>query len=176
MFRSSILALVLALQVGASAPAASPQPTPTSQCAAAPGMVKYCGVDVARYFVPSGPIHYLDFRRPSAAVASWATGSIIGYSVLDEHHADIPSVVVLFYNPDAREVSAVYLAHPVTIDGRPFVCPSAKTSDFARMYQVCPALPTSISGLSHPVKLSIYPVRMPDGTTVNATDAITTLR
>jgi hypothetical protein len=136
-------------------------------------MVKPCGIDRAWYFVHKGPVQYLDFRKPVTTRATLVTGSIIGYGVLDEWVTDVPVATISFFDPIARTMDTVYLAHPLIINGKTFECASSGGSRFDRMYRVCTALPASVVGDSHTVKMSVYPVTMPDGTVVQATDTIT---
>ena len=177
MFLSVILGLASVLQVTppTPVPAASPHPSPTSQCQVytKPGFVKYCGIDRELYFVRKGPVQYLDFRKPVTTTVTLVTGSIIDYGVLDEGVTDVPVTIVTFFEPIARTTDTVYLAHPLAINGKTFECASLTWSRFDRMYRICPALPASIVGVSHTVRMSVYPVTMPDGTVVQATDAIT---
>lgn len=134
------LSVMLSISVMGAPP--GPTPTPKSQCVASPGMVKYCGIDTVKYFVPSGLPKYLSFLLPTDARVTEISGVIEGYAVISEREANIPNSGVLFAPFNKLVNYGVNFAHPLLINGRPFCMRSQKNRE-----SFCSTLP-HLSGIA----------------------------
>src|SRR6185312_12325246 len=111
--------------------------------------------DSIRYFVPSGPPSYADLRRPSNAHVTVVNAVIMSYSIVDEKSTNTPVAVIFVRESGELNLSAVFLAHPLSINGSRFECvPKTHASQFVRKYHLCSALPQAVIGSSRRVALS----------------------
>lgn len=128
----------------------------------------------ALYDVPPHPL-YNDFVRAVGAKTVRVRGHIESYMVASEKINRIPSASFYFIPEGNVNGIIVQASYPLHINGRIYECLDNTSSEFARRFHVCPALPSSVMGTSHPVNIEIYNLTFPavSPLTWQATDTIT---